>query len=40
MEAELNAQKADVARFRASKAYQSANEEFKAFDEYKKSVGQ
>lgn len=40
MEAELNAQKADVARFRASKAYQSANEEFKAFDEYKKSIGQ
>lgn len=40
MEAELNAQQADVNRFRASKAYQNANEEFKAFDEYKKNSGQ
>jgi hypothetical protein len=38
MEAELNAKQADVARFRASKAYQEANEEFKAYEAYKNNL--
>ena len=35
LEAELKAQQADVARFRASKAYADANKEFEAYENLK-----